>query len=317
MATINSVSGPLDTSQLGYTLMHEHVCSWSAGMWHYWPQFMGGRETFLEHASGVLAEAKAAGIQSFIDVTTIDLGRDIRLIAEAAKRSGMQIVACTGHWLDPSESMKNRTAEELAEFFTMEITEGIEGTDIKAGIIKVANDEPGLTDFGRSVLKAAAAAQKATGVPISTHSGAKIRIGEAQARILEREGVDPSRVYIGHSDDTDSLGYLTGLLERGYWIGLDRIPLGAFYPPPTVAERAGVVVELVNRGFEKQICLSHDVPIGLGLVGKEQEAKFRERIPGGILFINQTFIPMLKERGLSESSIEQIMIGNPRKFFEG
>ena len=316
MATINSVSGPLDTSQLDYTLMHEHVCSWSAGMWQAWPQYMGGRESFLKHASGILSEAKAAGIKSFVDVTTIDLGRDIRLIAEAAQRSGMQIIACTGHWLDPSNSMKNRSAEELTEFFTMEIMEGIEGTDIKAGIIKVANDEPGLTDFGQNLLKAAAAASIATGTPITTHSGAKIRIGEAQARIFEREGVDPSKVYIGHSDDTDSLGYLTGLLERGYWIGLDRIPLGAFYPPPTVEQRADIVVELVNRGFEKQICLSHDVPIGLGLFPKTQEAAFRERIPGGILFINQTFIPMLKERGLTDANIEQIMIGNPRKFFE-
>ena len=318
MATVNSVRGPLDTNQLGVTLMHEHICSTSAGFWQAWPDFFGGREKFIEGVSQTLAEAKAGGVDTFVDLTTIDLGRDIRLMAEVAERSGMNVIACTGHWLDPSRSMEERTVEELTGLFTREIEQGIEGTDIKAGIIKVATDEPGVTDFIEKVLRAAARAHKATGAPITTHTAAKLRLGERQARIFEQEGVDPTRVYIGHSDDSDSVNYLSGLAERGYWIGLDRLPLGVFYPPPSVEERVDVAKALIDRGHAGKICFSHDTPLTMTLLPTATQAKFNARLPiEGILFVNKVFLPALKDKGVSDDTLRQIMVDNPRRYFEG
>ncbi len=325
MAMINSVTGPVDSADLGFTLTHEHVCSVSAGFWQAWPELFGGREAFIEKVSAELAEVKAGGVDTFVDVTTIDLGRDIRLIREVAERSGLRIIACTGHWLDPSRTMQARTVEELTAYFIREIEEGIEGTDVKAGIIKVANDDPGdaplprpqLTSFGEKLLRAAARAQKATGVPITTHAGARNRWGDRQVEVFEDEGVDPSRVYVGHSDDTDSMSYLTGLLQRGYWVGFDRLPWGNLRAPLSVDERATTVASLIEQGYESQMCLSHDYPLGLGLAPTDYWETARAANPDGVLFLSRKFIPLLREKGVSEATIDRITRENPRRYFEG
>src|SRR4029453_1200272 len=151
---------------------HQHTAGGSTGIWEGWPELLGGRTRFITAAVDQLKRAKDEGVDTIIDCTTIDLGRDIRLTQEISRRSGMQVIASTGHWLDPSNSMRARTVEELSEFFIREIITGIEGTDIKAGIIKVANGAM-IDPFGEKVLRAAARASKATGLPITTHSPAR------------------------------------------------------------------------------------------------------------------------------------------------
>ena len=135
----------------------------------------------------------------------------------------MNIVACTGHWLAPTLSMGARSTEELTEFFVLEIERGIEGTGIKPGVIKVATDHEGVTPFLERALRAAARASKATGIPVTTHTYAADRIGEKQADIFENEGLNPAMVCLGHCDDSDNMGYLTGLVKRGYTIGMDHM----------------------------------------------------------------------------------------------
>ena len=315
MSTINGVLGPIDSADLGFTLMHEHVAVASAGFWQAWPELFGGREAFIERIGGVLAEAKAGGVETFVDVTTIDLGRDIRLIRDVAERSGMNIIACTGHWLDPSRSMAARTVEELTALFVKEIEQGIEGTTIKAGILKLANDDtPQLSRFGEKAARAVARAHLATGVPITTHAGAKLEIGFRQAEVFEEEGVDPSHVIIGHSDDTDSMHYLTGLMDRGYWVGLDRLPM---HDPP-FAVRAGTCAALIERGYADQLVLSHDYPLDIQLAPTAfRDEEWGPMNPDGIRFIQRRFLPGLRERGVSAAVCEQLTVENPRRFFEG
>src|SRR6185503_18186040 len=137
--SVNTVLGPIESSKLGLTLSHEHINASSAGIWQAWPELLGGRAKFVAAAVDQLKRAKDEGVSSIIDCTTIDLGRDIRLMEEISRKSGMQVIAATGHWLDPSNTMRARTIEELTDFFVREITVGIEGTGIKAGVIKVAN----------------------------------------------------------------------------------------------------------------------------------------------------------------------------------
>src|SRR4029453_3869590 len=118
---------------------HQHTAGGSTGIWEGWPELLGGRTRFITAAVDQLKRAKDEGVDTIIDCTTVDLGRDIRLMQEIARRSGIHVIASTGHWLDPSNTMRARTVEELADFFVREATIGIEGTEIKAGIIKVAN----------------------------------------------------------------------------------------------------------------------------------------------------------------------------------
>ena len=315
MSTINGVLGPIDSADLGFTLMHEHVAVASAGFWQAWPELFGGREAYIERTAGILAEAKAGGVQTFVDVTTIDLGRDIRLIRDVAERSGVNIIACTGHWLDPSRSMAARTVEEMTALFVKEIEQGIEGTTIKAGILKLANDDtPQLSRFGEKAARAVARAHLATGVPITTHAGAKLEIGFRQAEVFEEEGVDPRHVIIGHSDDTDSMHYLTGLMDKGYWVGLDRLPM----PDPPFAVRAGTCAALIERGYADQLILSHDYPLGIALAPTAfRDKEWGPMNPDGIQFIHKRFLPGLRERGVSAAVCEQLTVDNPRRFFEG
>ena len=328
MATINSVMGPIETAQLGFTLLHEHVCSTSPGFWQAWPSLFGGRDEFIARAVDELTAAKEAGVDTFVDVTPMDLGRDIRLIKEVSERSGMTIIAATGHWLDPSWSMKQRTVEELTDFFTSEIEDGIEGTDVKAGIIKIAHDQspqliewglinPDHTGFGEKITRAAARTHQRTGVPITTHTGAKLELGSHQADILEDEGVEPSRVYLGHSDDSDSPSYLTGLMDRGYLMGFDHLCWGGLLTP-AFEVRVATTVDLVQRGYAENIALSHDFALAISLFTTEEERNvFRPMNPDGIQFIHKRYIPALQANGITDETVQQIMVENPRRYFEG
>jgi phosphotriesterase-related protein len=321
--TIQTVLGPLDAAKLGFCQSHEHVCSVSAGIWNAWPEILGGRAQFVKAAVDKLRKAKDEGLDSFIDLTTIDLGRDIRLIQEVSRKSDVHIVPCTGHWLDPSWSMKQRTIEELTQFFIREIRVGIEGTNIKAGVIKVANDMEGITPFGENLLRAAARASKSTGTPISTHTFALDRIGEKQADIFEQEQVSPSMVCLGHSDDTTDIGYLTGLARRGYYVGMDRLrggsPLAPGASPPdrtraTLDERLASIKRLIDSGFGDRVMLGTDVPIAMTLVSTADQASRNTRNPDGIRFVCRQVVPRLKEMGVSEEAIRVMTVANPRRF---
>jgi phosphotriesterase-related protein len=324
--TVQTVLGPIDTAKLGFTQCHEHVCSASAGFWENWPEILGGRPAFIAATVEKLKKYKTEGLDSFIDVTTIDLGRDIRLMEEVSRKSGVHIVPATGHWLDPSRSMLVRTTEELMELFTREIQVGIQGTSIKAGVIKVANDIEGITPFGERLLRAASRVSKATGTPISTHTWALDRIGEKQAAIFEQEGLSPSKVCLGHSDDTPDVEYLTGLARRGYYIGMDRLP-GGLPPSPgtppqnppraTLEQRMQSVKKLVDEGLANRVMLGTDFPIGMGLNATATLPARDARNPDGINFVIRKIIPRLKEIGVQETAIHTMTVENPKRYFDG
>jgi phosphotriesterase-related protein len=188
----------------------------------------GSEKIFDSRASSVasavdkLKAARDAGIDTIVDVTTFDIGRDIRYREEISRKSGMQIVAATGQHFFAPASYNSRSVEEITEVLIREIEQGIDDTDIKAGVIKVAARSNVMTAAEEKVFKAAARASKATGIPIATHSNSHLRAGVKQAEIFEAEGVSPARVSFGHSDDTDDMNYLVGLAKRGYTLGMDH-----------------------------------------------------------------------------------------------
>jgi phosphotriesterase-related protein len=322
-ASVQTVLGPIDTAKLGVTLSHEHIAASSAGIWQAWPELLGGRAKFISTAVDQLKRAKDEGVDTIIDCTTLDLGRDIRLMQEIARRSGMQVIASTGHWLDPSNTMRTRTVDELADFFTREITVGIEGTDIKAGIIKVANGAM-VDQFGEKVLRAAARVSKATGLPITTHSPGAQRIGEKQAAIFEEEGLAPSNVCIGHTDNSPA-DYQMGLARRGYYLGMDQLPRGGAAPPGTPLQAPGALTwdqrysqikALVDAGFANRLMLGNDHSLGMTLQTTASDPLRVAQNPDGMLFAVRRAIPALKKIGISDQAIRTMTVDVPRRFFE-
>ena len=132
--------GPVEAETLGFTLSHEHIVCGSPGVVRGWPALYGGRQRLLDTAQTVLTRAIADGVTTIVDATTFDLGREVDILVEASSRSGMHIVAATGMWLAPSPALTVRTTDQLADWFTADIAEGLDGTDVRAGIIKVASE---------------------------------------------------------------------------------------------------------------------------------------------------------------------------------
>jgi phosphotriesterase-related protein len=318
---VQTVRGPVDASTLGFVLPHEHLCPSSAGMWQVWPELFGGRADFVDRAVAKLKAVRNDGVDTIVDVTTADIGRDVRLIEEVSRKSGMRIIAATGHWLNPSLSMEARTAEELTDFFLLEINRGLEGTDIRPGVIKVASDRDGITPFLEKALRAAARASKASGVPVTTHTYAVGRGGEKQAEIFESEGLNPSKVCLGHSDESDDPGYLTGLAKRGYTIGMDHFTSGTAEiqqaNPKALSwqRRVENVKRLIDAGFADRVLLSNDWYFGISMAVTNAMAIMDRMNPDGMRFVTRNTIPHLKQLGVTTAQIRTMTIENPRRFF--
>ena len=315
MKTVNTVLGPLPAQKMGFTLMHEHVLITSAGLKDTYPE-VHPRERAIREGIRRLTEAKREGVDTVVDLTTFDLGRDIRVIEYVSRASGVNIIAATGTWLEVPRAFKVADPDDIAALYVREITVGIEGTGIKAGVIKVANDVGGVTEAGEIILKAAARAQKKTGVPIITHTWAPEKTGEQQMRVFDAEGLDPNRVCIGHSNDTTDLGYLTGLLKRGVWIGFDRYP--SHRPDvPDWKVRTQTLKALMDAGYSDRLMVSHDDPMTMTIAPR---AAFDQRIvtnPDHVLFITRKVLPYLRSLGASDADIRKVVVENPRRFFEG
>jgi phosphotriesterase-related protein len=206
--------------------------------------------------------------------------------------------------------------DDIAKLYIREIEVGIEGTGIRAGVIKVANDIGGVTSEGEIILRAAARAQKATGVPIITHTWSPERVGNQQIAIFEEEGVDLGRVCVGHSNDTMDMEYLTGLLEKGVWVGMDRFP--GYRPAlPDWRERTQVLKRLMDAGWSERLMVSHDDPMTMLIAPKPVFAQRIKQNPDHICFIARKMLPYLKELGASEKDVQQLVVRNPARFFGG
>jgi len=316
MASVNTVLGSVDSADLDFTLSHEHIVLSAAGMRQTYPEFGADRQSIIDAGVAALKEAYDEGVRTIIDVTTFDLGRDIGVMEAVSRGSGVNVIPCTGNHLAVPRAFWGAPPQMVAQLFIREIEEGIDGTGVKAGIIKVASDAGGVTEREEVVLRAAAITQNRTGVRLSTHTWSPDRVGEQQIRILKEEGVDLNRVYIGHSNDDTDIEYLLGLLEQGVWLGLDRYPGGRTPGTPNWEGRTEVVKKLIDAGYGHRIMLSHDHSVPLCQPTPEMQEDRRQFNPDGYLFITRNVLPRLKELGASDQDIHQIMVNNPRNFFE-
>ncbi|MGI8921101.1 MAG: phosphotriesterase family protein [Solirubrobacteraceae bacterium] len=321
MTEVATLDGVVDANELGTTLMHEHVFVLSPEMQTAYPGFEGwDPERGVADAREKLTALKQRGVDTIVDLSVVGTGRDVALVARAAEGTGLRIVVATGiytykdlpkafYFRGPGTELGGDD-ELMISLFTRDIEEGIQGTTIKAGILKCATDEPGLTPDVERVLRAVAAAHKRTGVPISTHTHATTERGLDQQRIFEQEGVDLSRVVIGHCGDTTDCDYLEKLVSRGSYIGMDRFGIDIQLP---FEDRVETVAEMCRRGHAGRLVLSHDAACFIDWL---PQAAIPVALPNWHYHhIHDDVLPALRERGVSDQQIDQMLVVNPREIF--
>ena len=307
---VQTVLGPIEVDRLGVVLMHEHVITRSPGLAADYPSTYPRAEAASRSIDG-LGALRECGIDTIVDHTTYDLGRDVELLAEVSQASGVQIVAATGVWIDPQRYWQKRAATEAAELLIWDLEEGIAGTGIRAGVIKCAVDVAGMTDPVERVLRACAIAHRTTGAHVSTHTDAAGRVGLDQLRVFAEEGVDPRRVVIGHCGDTEDLGYLRELLEAGAYLGMDRFGVEDLLAD---SKRMDVVATLCGDGHADSLLLSQDASFWNDRVPPSEILRLRPLWHHR--HVKEDIVPGLLERGVSADQIDRMLVGNPRAIFE-
>jgi phosphotriesterase-related protein len=331
MATVQTVTGPVDAAELGRTLVHEHIRISYAGE-ELDPTYSWDRAETVARAVDKMGELLDAGFRTFVDPCPIELGRDPELYAEISSRSGMRMVCTTGFYTQHMDSglpfyWRAREPEEIAELYVQELSDGIAATGgIRAGAIKAATGVE-VTPAERRMLTGAALAQRETGVAIITHTE-NSRHGDVQQDIFDDGGADLGRVLIGHQDEQTDVAPIRKLAERGTFVGVDRIGLEILAPDD---RRADHVAALVREGFTRQVCLSQDhicaltAPRSSFYVPPEMRAasaQRREEIAWQVwqrpyTYILTDFVPKLLERGVTEADVETIFVDNPRRLLTG
>lgn len=321
---VQTVTGRIPVENLGCTLMHEHVFIAFPGSW-FDPLAKFDRAELIEEAVRRLVKLRTeCGVHTFVDPCPIELGRDVTIMKEVSEKSGMQIVCTTGFYYEEMGLpiyWRRRSVDEIAELLIREITHGIADTGVKAGAIKVATGSPVVTEHEKHFVAAACIAQKATGVPIITHTTEGCA-GPEQQELFATGGVHARRCLIGHCCANPDRAYHQRIVEGGSYIGFDQIGMG--YPGDNV--RAENVAELVRAGFRAQVIMSMDRRCGdLGKssypLSPEYMAKAERLKSQGLWqahsYMFTDFIPMLRDRGVSQADVVSILEDNPRRFFAG
>ncbi|VXC41851.1 Phosphotriesterase homology protein [Arthrobacter sp. 9V] len=319
MTKVSTVTGEVDTSSLGRTLVHEHIFvlgeEYRENYQRDWDE-----GAMIAKAVADLTELKELGIDTIMDPTVLGLGRYLPRIKTIAQQVELNIIAATGlytfndvpmqfHYTGPG--LMFDVPEPLTDLFVRDITEGIADTGVRAGFLKCAIDEPGLTPGVERVMRATARASVQTGAPITVHTNASTRSGLIAQRVLMEEGVDLSKVIIGHSGDSTDIEYLTRLADSGSLLGMDRFGLDSFL---SLADRVDTVVELINRGYVDNIVLSHDASCFIDFFDPHLK---QQLVPNwNYRHISEDVIPALLTKGVSAADIDLMLVANPRRHFE-
>jgi phosphotriesterase-related protein len=340
MNTVNTVLGPIPPEQLGVTLMHEHLLL-DATPWFREPEAASLRPVAYQPVSlevlGLLRndpfmsrdncelfdEATAieevrrfrlAGGDTVVDPTCRGIGRDPLALQRIARATGLQVVMGTGYYLHPAHPphVREMSLETVAEEITRDVVEGVDG--VRAGIIGEIGISKDFTADEEKVLRGAARAQRATGVPLEVHLPGWERHGDRVIDVVAEEGGDLRRTVLCHMNPSGhDVDYQARLAEQGAWLEYDMIGMDYFYADqqaqsPSDEENARALVRLRDAGLLGSVLISQDVFIKIQLV----------RFGGtGYAHILDNFVPRLRRHGFTGQDIEKLLIDNPRRVFAG
>ena len=304
---VQTVTGRIRPDRLGFTLPHEHtgVELWHIpNRWDYWELIRDEDviapelERFLELGGTCLA-----------DVTSHGLGRDASRLRRLSERTGLPIVMGSGWYREayypPEALIDRRTADDLADEIVREFHEGVEGSGIRPGIIgEVGADKPWLSAQEERVFRAVARAARSTGMAVTTHA-AQSAVGLAQLAVLLEEGLDPARIVIGHADSYPYADYHLAVLERGAYVEYDFLgmrfsPVDAAMEPRVI----GILKRLLDAGHVDRLLLSQDVC---------HTAQLRAFGGNGYTYLQETFLPRIRDAGVPDEAISRMTIDNPRR----
>ena len=312
---IATVTGEIAGDQLGRTLAHEHLycdISISSGK-------ADNKVTDVALVAAELLDFRRAGGQSIVELTPEGIGRDAAKLRDISQAAGVHVISGIAFY-DQSTYPKwvhAATVDEIADYLVRHIDEGTDG--VRAGLIGelASHNEPTPNPSGyrlhepeRRVFVAAANAQRRTGVAISTHASLG-RAGHAQLDVLEQAGADLSRVVIGHCDahwhpDIElDLKYYLPILERGAYCQFDLIGWTELAADEIRAERIAALVQL---GYASKITLSTDTC---------RLSQLRRNGGRGFDYLWKSFLPRLRQRGVSERQIDSMLVDAPRSFLTG
>jgi phosphotriesterase-related protein len=304
---IHTLNGPVDIDSLGLVLPHEHLFTDLRGP-HVPGYAEGEPSAVLKVVEPFLAEASAAGVTALVECSTVGVGRNLSVLKRLAEATPVQIVAPTGVYREAyiPDSLLEAGEDDLAELWTAELLEGIEGTSIRAGFIKLAMSDDGPTAREIRNLKAAARASQNTGAVIASHT-----IGGQVARremdVLEAAGLDLQRFIWVHAQTEPDLSILKEAAQRGAFIELDTV--GAPFQPQT--ELLETVLALIEAGFINHLLLSHDA----GWYNPARPDGLPEDGYRGYTALVRDFVPELLRGGITQDQVRVMTVDNPARAF--
>jgi phosphotriesterase-related protein len=314
VATVETVNGPVDLDELGLTLIHEHFRATDEAGRFQFPHLYDEQQEWDDAMADANA-VKGHGVRTVVEPSAMFLQRDAAFSKRVGDESGLNVILATGVYTYDylPQFLQNRDEDGIAAIFVHELENGIQGTEIKPAFIKCAADEPGVTPNIEKVHRAVARASNQTGRPIMAHSHPKSGTGLEQMRIFGEEGVDPAKVQIAHTGDTDDLDYIERLLDTGCWIGMDRYGLDLYLP---TEQRNATVLALLEKGHADRMFLSQDYCSTLDWFPREvQEYLKANEVPNwSMTFLFEEVIPELKERGMTDEQLDQMMVENPKRW---
>jgi phosphotriesterase-related protein len=306
-AHVQTVLGPIEPADLGFTLPHEHtqISLWHIqDRWDYW-QLTRDEPVILAE----LGRFTSAGGGALADLTLPGVGRDPGWLAGLARASGLHIVMGAGWYRNayyPVEArIDRRSVDDLADELVREVTEGVGENGIRPGIFgEIGTDKPWLAPAEERVHRAVARAARRTGLAISTHA-VMSDVGLAQLKVFEEEQADLSRVVIGHADSYPSLDHYLEIIRRGASLEFDF--LGMSFTPTERHGEARIVellCDLLERGHADRILLSQDVC---------HDSQLKRYEGNGYVYLAETFLPRLRAAGASPDDIDTMTVANPRR----
>jgi phosphotriesterase-related protein len=313
--TVETVRGPVELTRLGPTLMHEHVFILDPeahGNWaHTWGADYWDEDACVAEARAKLRRLREGGIETIVDATAYGLGRNIPRIVRVNEGVDLNLVVATGIYafLELPSFLAYRADDWIVELFVREIREGIDDTGVRAAFLKCAVERHGLVGDVPRILRVVAAAAVETGAPVMVHTNARFRTGLLALDALAEAGVEPAKIVIAHAGDSNDLDYLRAIADTGAWLGCDRFNIEHFNPD---ADRVRTLAALVAEGYADRVHLGHDA------------ATFHDFMLGNPLFadehpdylhISTTILPALRDAGVTEEQLEQMLVENPRRFF--
>ena len=294
--------GPISPDEMGVTQTHEHLLI--DAMDHY-----KGYEFVIDDEELVVGELKeftARGGRTICDVTLDEIGRNPKALMRIAKAAKVNVLMGCGWYRDFGYPpvVEERTSNELADILVSEIEHGVGDTKIRAGFIgEIGTGRHFVKPAEERVFRAAALAQARTGVPITTHTTRWGTLALEQIAMLHEFGANLSKVIIGHLGDRRGVHHLLPIAEKGVYVEVDNIGYLDYQPE---AVRADNVAALVKEGFCDRVLLSEDICM-------TKHLKFNGGKGYGYLL--DIFVPMLRERGVTEADIHKMLVTNPARAF--